>query len=89
MLHPAHPSPASFDGRSSEGTLTILHGLRLASPRKPRWRTATFATIGLTFVKIACRIEELKTKINLSFGAHLPQADVLCHLTARLAALGP
>jgi Transposase DDE domain group 1 len=50
------------------GAYWILHGLRLASPRKSRWRTATFATIRLTFVKIACRIEELKTKIKLSFG---------------------
>jgi hypothetical protein len=71
------------------GAYWLLHGLRLAAPAKSRWRTATFATIRLTFVKIACRIEELKTKIKLSYAAHLPQADVLCHLTARLAALGP
>jgi len=71
------------------GAYWLLHSLRLLAPRKSRWRTATFATIRLAFVKIACRIEELKTKIKLSFAAHLAHADDLCTMTARLAALGP
>jgi hypothetical protein len=41
------------------------------------------------FVKIACRIEELKTKIKLSFPAHLPHAHALATITARLCAQGP
>ena len=40
------------------GAYWLLHSLRLAAPRKSRWRTATFATIRLAFVKIPCRIEE-------------------------------
>jgi Transposase DDE domain group 1 len=71
------------------GAYWLLHSLRLAAPRKSRWRTATFATIRLAFVKIACRIEELKTKIKLSFATHLAHADDLCVMTARLSALGP
>ena len=70
------------------GAYWLLHSVRLAAPRKSRWRGATFETIRLTFVKIACRVEELKTKIKLSFAAHLPHADVFSQITERLAARG-
>jgi hypothetical protein len=63
--------------------------VRLAAPKRSRWRGATFATIRSTFVKIACRIEELKTRIRLSFPAHLPHADALATITARLCAQWP
>ena len=70
------------------GAYWLLHDVRLAAPRKSRWRAATFETIRLVFVKIACRVEELKTKIKLSFPAHLPHADALGEITARLTARG-
>lgn len=71
------------------GAYWLLHSVRLAAPRKSRWRGATFATIRCMFVKIACRVEEMKTRIKLSFAAHLPHADALGLITARLAAQGP
>jgi hypothetical protein len=40
-------------------------------------------------VKIACRVEELKTRIKLSFSAHLPHADALADITARICAHEP
>jgi len=67
----------------------LLHSVRLAAPRKSRWRGATFETIRSTFVKIACRVEQLRTRIKLSFPAHLPHADDLAAITARLCAQGP
>jgi hypothetical protein len=71
------------------GAYWLLHSLRLAAPKKSRWRGATFATIRSVFVKIAVRVEEMKTRIKLSFPAHLPHADALGAITARLSAQGP
>ena len=71
------------------GAYWLLHSVRLAAPRKSRWRSATFATIRCVFVKIAVRVEELKTRIKLSFPAHLPHAGALGAITARLTAQGP
>ena len=71
------------------GAYWLLHSVRLAAPRKSRWRGATFATIRCTFVKIACRVEEMKTRIKLSFAAALPQADALGAIAARLCSQGP
>jgi Transposase DDE domain group 1 len=66
----------------------LLHSVRLAAPRRSRWRGATFETIRTTFVKIACRVEELKRSIKLSFASALPQAETLSLITARLTARG-
>jgi hypothetical protein len=66
----------------------LLHSVRLAAPRRSRWRGATFETIRTTFVKIACRVEELKRSIKLSFTSALPQAETLSLITARLTARG-
>ena len=71
------------------GAYWLLHSVRLASPRKSRWRRATFETIRLVFVKIACRVEELRSKIKLSFPASLPHVDALGLITTRLTAQGP
>jgi hypothetical protein len=66
------------------GAYWLLHSLRLAAPKRSRWRGATLATIRSVFVKIACRVEELKTRIKLSFPASLPHADMLALITVRL-----
>jgi hypothetical protein len=71
------------------GAYWLLHSVRLAAPKKSRWRSATFETIRCVFVKIAVRVEEMKTRIKLSFPAHLPHADALGRITARLTAQGP
>ena len=70
------------------GAYWLLHSVRLAAPRKSRWRGATFETIRQTFVKLACRVEELKTKIKLSFSAHMAEADAFSQITERLSARG-
>jgi hypothetical protein len=71
------------------GAYWLLHALRRAAPKKSRWRGATFATIRATFVKIACRVVELKRSIKLAFPSHLPHANVLALLTHRLTAQDP
>jgi hypothetical protein len=71
------------------GAYWLLHSVRLAAPKKSRWRGATFETIRCVFVKIAVRVEEMKTRIKLSFPAHLPHADALAVVTARITAQGP
>jgi hypothetical protein len=69
------------------GAYWLLHSVRLAAPRKSRWRGATFETIRTLLVKVACRVEELKSRIKLSFPASLPHGPDLDMITARLTAL--
>ena len=71
------------------GAYRLLHAVRLAAPKRSRWRGATFATIRCVFVKIAVRVEELKRTIKLSFPCQLPHAGDLALITARLTRLGP
>lgn len=67
----------------------LLHALRRAMPRRSPWRGATFETIRRVFVKIAVRVEELKSRIKLAFPASYPQAAALIALTGRLTGQGP
>ncbi len=71
------------------GAYWLLHSLRMAAPKKSRWRGATFATIRCVFVKIAIRVDETKRQIKLAFPRHLPHADALGLITGRLTAQGP
>ena len=71
------------------GAYWLLHSLRMAAPKKSRWRGATFATIRNVFVKIAVRVEEMKRSIRLAFPRHLPHADAVALVTGRLAAQDP
>ena len=71
------------------GAYWLLHSVRLAAPKKSRWRGATFETIRCVFVKIGCRVQQLKTRIKLSFPTSLPHADDLAAITARLCAQDP
>ena len=70
------------------GAYWLLHSVRLAAPKRSRVRTATFETIRVVFVKLACRVEELKHSIKLSFPSALPHADVLSLIVERIAARG-
>ena len=71
------------------GAYWLLHSLRMAAPKRSRWRRATFETIRNVFVKIAVRVEELKRSIKLAFPRHLPHAAALALVTGRLTAQGP
>ena len=72
-----------------QGAYWLLHSVRMAAPKRSRWRGATFATIRAKLVKIAARVEELRTRIKLSFAAHLPHADAFTMIAARLCPQAP
>jgi hypothetical protein len=74
---------------SLDGACRLLHSLRRAMPRRSIWRGATFDTIRRAFVKIAVRVEEMKSRIRLAFPASYPQATALIALTCGLSPLGP
>jgi hypothetical protein len=42
------------------------------APKRSLWRGATFETIRRCYVKIAVRVEEMKTHIRLAFSASYP-----------------
>ena len=67
----------------------LMHSLRLAAPKRSAWRTATLHTIRLAFLKIAVRVEELKSKVKLAFCSTYPNQATLIALAGRLAASGP
>lgn len=67
----------------------LLHRLRGAAPKRSRWRTATFETIRASFLKIAVRVEQLKTRIRLSLPSACPQAPMIALMLRRILAQGP
>ena len=52
------------------GAYRLTWSLRALMPRRSRWRAAQFDTIRLRLIKLAVRIEVLKTQVRL----HLPRA---------------
>ena len=68
------------------GAYWLLHSLRRAAPPKSIWRGATFETIRRNFVKVAVRIEELKSRIKLAFPASYPFAHDWIEMTERITA---
>lgn len=71
------------------GAYWLLHGLRASAPKRSRWRGATFATLRLAFVKIAVRVEEMRTRIRLSFPSSHPHASMLAVLICAINAKPP
>ena len=52
------------------GAYWMMWSLRTLMPRRSRWRVAQFDTLRLRLIKLAVRIEVLKTQVRL----HLPKA---------------
>jgi len=71
------------------GAYWLLHRLRRAAPRRSRWRTATFETLRRTFLKIAVRIEELKSRIKIALPSAYPHQSDFVLIARRITALGP
>lgn len=67
----------------------LLLSLRRAAPRRSLWRTATFETLRRAFLKIAVRIEELKSRIKVAFPSAYPHAPVLALLAGTIADRSP
>ena len=71
------------------GAYWLLLMLRGAAPRRSRWRTATFETIRCNFLKIAVRVEELRSRIKLSFSTNCPQQKMLVLLMGNIKSQSP
>ena len=71
------------------GAYWLLLKLRQAAPRKSSWRKATFETLRNTFLKIAVRIEELKSRVTVAMPTTYPHQSALISITTRIAAQGP
>ena len=67
----------------------LMLRLRNAAPKKSQWRTATFETIRNTFIKIAARVEQMKTRIRVSFPTATPNIPVINVMMGKLAAQAP
>jgi hypothetical protein len=52
------------------GAYWLMWSLRTLMPRRSRWRVAQFDTLRLRLIKLAVRIEVLRTRVRL----HLPKA---------------
>jgi hypothetical protein len=71
------------------GAYWLLHELRGAAPKRSIWRTATFETIRCAFLKIAVRIEELKTRIKMALPSAYPHVQALTALATSIAPRAP
>ena len=71
------------------GAYWLLHSLRQAAPRRSMWRKATFETLRRTFLKVATRIEELKSRVRIALPTAYPYRSAFIATIGRIAALGP
>ena len=71
------------------GAYWLLHQLRQAAPRPSPWRKATFETIRRVFLKIAVRIEELKSRVRVALPTAYPYRKAMISMAGCIAAQGP
>lgn len=71
------------------GAYWLLHRLRQAAPRRSLWRKATFETLRRAFLKVAARIEELKSRVRIALPSAYPYRPALIATAGRITALGP
>lgn len=71
------------------GAYWLLLLLRKAAPRRSRWRGATFETIRRSFLKIAVRIEQLKSRIRIALPSACPHRQMLILLIGAIQAQSP
>ena len=71
------------------GAYWLLHQLRQAAPRKSLWRTVTFETLRRAFLKIAVRVEELKSRLRIALPSAYPYQPAMIAIAGRITAQGP
>ena len=67
----------------------LMLRVRGAAPKKSQWRRATFESIRNTFLKIAARVAQIKTRIRVSFPTATPNIGVINTMLGKLAAQAP
>ncbi len=63
--------------------------MRRTAPRRSLWRKATFETIRRAFLKIAVRIEELKSRVKIALPSAYPYRKAMTSMAACITAQGP
>src|SRR3954449_4022700 len=63
----------------------LLHTLRALAPRRSFWRAAQLDTIRLALIKVAARVTELASRIELALPSDHPHRDSLTLLASRAA----
>ena len=53
------------------------------------WRKATFETLRRAFLKVAARIEELKSRVRIALPSAYPYRSAFIAMAGRITALGP
>ena len=86
---PEKVSPSLGTSQAATGAYWLLHRLRQAAPRRSCWRKATFETLRRTFLKIAVRIEELKSRIKIALPSAYPYQSDLVLIAGKITAQGP
>ncbi len=71
------------------GAYWLLLLMRGAAPKRSRFRTATFETIRRTFLKIAVRVGQLKSRIKIALPTAYPQQKMIVLLMQRINAQSP
>ena len=71
------------------GAYWLLLMLRNATPKRSKWRKATFETIRRNFLKIAIRVEQLKTRIKIALPTVCPNQNMIALMLRRINAQSP
>jgi len=71
------------------GAYWLLHQLRQAAPRRSTWRTAAFETLRRAFLKVAVRVEELKSRVRIALPSAYPYRKAMISMAGSIAAQGP
>ena len=74
---------------SCRARLVNHHRRRDGAPRRSLWRKATFETLRRAFLKIAVRIEELKSRVTIALPSAYPYRKVMISMAGCIAAQGP
>jgi hypothetical protein len=59
------------------GAYWLMWGLRVAMPKGSIWRVAQFDTLRLRLLKLAARVVEMKTMIQIHLPTSCPARDIL------------
>ena len=69
------------------GAYWIMWGLRNSMPKRSYWRKAQFDTLCLRLVKIAARVVEMKTQIQVHMPSAFPDQDIIRLVLGRIPKL--
>jgi hypothetical protein len=69
------------------GAYWLMWGMRALMPRRSSWRVAQFDTLRLRLIKLAARVEVLKTKVRLHLPKSMPHQAILAMALTRLPRL--